>query len=201
MITLYHSPKTRASRFLWLLEEIGEPYEVKRAAMRSREGVDPAEAAAYRLIHPHGKVPAITDDGVPIFESAAIALYLGDAFPRAGLAPPIGDKKRGPYVTWLAYYAGVMEPAFVGKALGFTTTNGTTGWASTDDVLAYVIDTLKRGPYLLGDRFSTADVLFGSTFALFKGSPLLPKNESIDAYVASLVERPAYKRGAAKDAG
>jgi glutathione S-transferase len=201
MITLYHAPKTRASRFLWLLEEIGEPYEVKRAAMRSREAAESPEAVAYRRIHPHGKVPAITDDGVPIFESAAIALYLGDAFPRAGLAPPIGDAKRGPYVTWLAYYAGVLEPAFVGKALGFTTTNSTTGWASTDEVLAYVIDTLKRGPYLLGDRFSTADVLFGSTLALFKGSPLLPKNETIEAYVASLVERPAYQRGLAKDAG
>jgi glutathione S-transferase len=201
MITLYHAPKTRSSRFLWLLEEIGEPYEVKLAAMRSREGVEPDAAAAYRRIHPHGKVPAIVDDGVPIFESAAIALYLGDVFPRAGLAPPIGDKKRGPYVTWLAYYAGVMEPAFVGKALGFTTTNSTTGWASTDDVLAHLIDTLKRGPYLVGDQFTTADVLFGSTFALFKGSPLLPKNETIEAYVARLVERPAYKRAAAKDAG
>jgi glutathione S-transferase len=199
MITLYHAPKSRSSRFVWLLEEIGEPYEVKGVPIRDRSEHSAEEAAAYRRIHPHAKVPAIVDDGVAIFESSAIALYLGDAFPRAGLAAPIGDKKRGPYVTWLAYYAGVMEPAFVGKALGFATTNATTGWASTDDVLAYLIETLTRGPHLLGEQFTTADVLFGSTLALFEGGPMLPRNDVIERYIARLVERPAYKRAAAKD--
>jgi glutathione S-transferase len=199
MITLYHAPKSRSSRFVWLLEEIGAPYEVKGVPIRDRSEHSAEEAAAYRRIHPHAKVPAIVDDGVAIFESSAIALYLGDAFPQAKLSAPIGDKKRGPYVTWLAYYAGVMEPAFVGKALGFATTNATTGWASTDDVLAYLIETLARGPYLLGEQFTTADVLFGSTLALFEGGPLLPKNDVIERYIAKLVERPAYKRAAAKD--
>jgi glutathione S-transferase len=133
MITLYHAPKTRSSRFIWLLEEIGAPYEVKTIAIRRGDGSGGDED--YKKIHPHGKVPAIQHDGGVVFESAAIALYLGDAFPKAMLAPHIGDPQRGAYVTWLAYYAGVMEPAFVGKALGFTTTNGTTGWAPTEDIL------------------------------------------------------------------
>jgi glutathione S-transferase len=205
MITLYHAPKTRSSRFLWLLEEIGQPYEVKLVDIRrgdANQGSGAKEAAAeYRRIHPHGKVPAIVHDGVPVFESAAIALYLGDAFPAAGLAPAIGDPKRGPYVTWLAYYAGVMEPAFVGKALGFTTTNSTTGWASTDDVLSHVTETLARAPYLVGEQLTTADILFGSTFALFQGSPLLPPSDVLSAYVERIKKRPAYVRAAAKDAG
>jgi glutathione S-transferase len=199
MITLYHAPATRSSRFLWLLEEIGQPYEVKLVSMRRRDGTGEPPPPAYRKIHPHGKVPALIHDGAVVFESAAIALYLGDAFPAAKLSPAIGDAKRGAYVTWLAYYTGVMEPAFVGKALGFTTVNSTTGWASTDDVLAHVVETLSRGPYLLGEQFSTADVLFGSTFALFKGSPLLPPNDVILSYVDRLVKRPAYARAAAKD--
>ena len=203
MITLYHSPQTRSSRFLWLLEEIGEPYEVEIVSVRRRDGSAPPaeESAKYRRIHPHGKVPAIVHEGVTVFESAAIALYLSDAFPRAAVGVAIGDKRRGSYVTWLAYYAGVMEPAFVGKALGFSTTNSTTGWAPTEEILAYIVDTLKRGPYLVGEQFTAADVIFGSTLALFQGSPLLPKDETITAYVERLKARPAYQRGAAKDAG
>jgi glutathione S-transferase len=202
MITLYHAPKSRSSRFLWLLEEIGEPYTVKAVSIRRADGSGASAAAndEYRKIHPHGKVPAVVHDGIPVFESAAIACYLGDLYPKARVAPPMGDKNRGPYLTWLAYYTGVLEPAFVGKALGFTITNSTTGWASTDDVLRYVCGKLERGPYLLGEDFSTADVLFGSTFALFMGSPLLPKNDVLTAYVDRLKKRPAYARAAAKDA-
>jgi glutathione S-transferase len=201
MITLYHAPQSRSSRFLWLLEEIGAPYEVKIVGIRRAQGAAEPQDPAYRQIHPHGKVPAIEHDGVRVFEAAAIALYLGDAFPEARVGIPIGDPRRGPYVTFLAYYTGVMEPAFIGKALGFTTTNSTTGWAPTDEVLAFVIDTLRRGPYLLGEQFTTADVLFGSTFALFQSRALMPKSDVISAYVERLKERPAYARGAARDAG
>lgn len=201
MLTLHHAPKTRSSRFIWLLEEIGEPYEVKLVNLKRRDGTGGPPDPAYRRIHPHLKVPAIVHDGVTVFESAAIALYLSDAFPKAGVGVPISNPKRGPYVTWLAYYAGVMEPAFVGKALGFTTTNSTTGWAPTEEILAYVIETLSRGPYLVGEQFTAADVIFGSTFALFQGSPLLPANPTIDAYVARVKARPAYARAEAKDAG
>ena len=199
MITLYHAPKSRASRFLWLLEEIGEPYEVTQVSLKRRDGSGGPPDPSYKRIHPHAKVPALVHDGAIVFESSAIALYLTDLFPKANVGIPIGHPKRGPYLTWLAYYTGVMEPAFVGKALGFTTTNSTTGWAPTEDILAYVTDVLSRGPYLLGEQFTAADVLIGSTFALFKGSPLLPANATIDAYIARLVSRPAYERGAAKD--
>ena len=200
MITLYHAPASRSSRFLWLLEEIGAPYEVKLVSLKRRDGSGAPPPPAYRKIHPHAKVPAIVHDGAVIFESAAVALYLGDAFPGAKVGVPIGDPQRGPYLTWLAYYTGVMEPAYVGKALGFTTINSTTGWASTDDVFAHIVGALSRGPYLLGEQFTTADVLIGSTLALFKGSPLMPPNEVVTAYIDRIGKRPAYMRAAGKDA-
>ena len=114
MITLYHRPKTRSSRFLWLLEELGAPYEIKLVNTRSRDGtgaIDPANP------HPHGKVPAIkdSDDGTVVFESPAIVLYLTDKFPKAGIGPTVGDGKRGAYLSWLSYYTGVLEPAFMSK--------------------------------------------------------------------------------------
>ena len=199
MLTLYHAPRTRASRFLWLLEEIGEPYEIKTVPLR--EPKDEKFMAEYHLIHPHGKVPALQHNGETVFESAAIALYLTDAFPKAGLGPRVGEPKRGAYLTWLAYYAGVMEPAFVNKSQGLTTSNpAQVGWATTDDILAYIAEALKKGPYLLGDKFSAADVIYGSTFALFMGSPLLPESERFKPYVDRLVARPAYARAQAKEA-
>lgn len=199
MLTLYHAPNSRSSRFVWLLEEIGQPYAIELVSIRRRDGSGHQDPA-YRKIQPHGKVPALVHDGAIVFESSAIALYLADAFPEARLGPRIGDPARGPFVTWLAYYTGVLEPAFVGKALGFATTNSTTGWAPTEEILAYIDGQLQRGPYLLGDAFSTADILFGSSFALFKGSPLMPPASVRDAYVERLVSRPAYKRAAEKDA-
>src|SRR5678816_2189992 len=109
MITLYHRPNSRSTRFVFLLEELDAPYEIKEVTVRVGDGtgaLDPANP------HPHGKVPAISDDGTLVFESAAIALYLTDKFPKNGIGPVVGDPKRGAYLTWLAYYAGVMEPAW-----------------------------------------------------------------------------------------
>src|SRR5271165_4983225 len=112
MITLFHRPKTRSSRFIFLLEELEAPYQIKLVTTRARDGtgaVDPANP------HPHGKVPAISNDGEIVFESPAIALYLTDAFPKNGLGPVVGDPKRGAYVSFLAYYGGALEPAFMSK--------------------------------------------------------------------------------------
>lgn len=197
MITLFHAPQSRSSRFVWLLEELGIPYEISPVSIRRRDGTlaDPSKKSA----HPHGKVPAILHDGALVYESSAVALYLTDAFPEAGIGVPIGDSARGSYLSWLAYYTGVMEPAFITKLMGLTTTNGTTGWVSPDEVLAHIHATLEKGPYLVGDRFTSVDVLFGSTFALFRGSPLLQASPAVDAYIERLTARPAYARAAAKD--
>jgi len=198
MITLYHKPKTRSTRFIFLLEELEAPYEIRIVTARSRDGsgsVDPANP------HPHGKVPAISDDGVVVFESPAIALYLTDRFPQKRLGPLIGERERGAYLSWLAYYAGVLEPAFVSKFMNVDVPRGTAGWVAAEEALPAVLQRLTPGPYLLGERFSALDVLYGTTFALFGQSPILPKSAVIQEYVQRIVSRPAYARAMAREAG
>jgi len=195
-VVLYHAPRSRSSRFVWLLEELEAPYELRQVTIRRGDGSGAADA---RNPHPHGKVPAIEHAGALIFESAAIATYLTDAFPANRLGPRVGDPGRGPYLTWLAYYAGVVEPAFVSKFMNVVPPRGTAGWVAAEEVMPYITRTLEAGPYLLGERFSAADVLYGSTFALFLGNPMLPKTPLLEAYVKRCVERPAYARAAAKD--
>jgi glutathione S-transferase len=197
MITLYHKPKTRSTRFIFLLEELEAPYEIRTVTARSRDGsgaVDPANP------HPHGKVPAISDDGVIVFESPAIALYLTDRFPQKGIGPRVGDADRGAYLSWLAYYSGVLEPAFVSKFMNVEVPRGTAGWVAAEEAVPAVLQRLSRGPYLLGERFSALDVLYGTTFALFGQSPILPKSPLIEEYVKRIVSRPAYARAMAREA-
>jgi glutathione S-transferase len=200
MITLYHRPKTRSSRFLWLLEELGAPYEIRLVSTRSRDGtgaIDPANP------HPHGKVPAIkdSDDGTVVFESPAIVLYLTDKFAKAAIGPTVGDRQRGTYLSWLSYYTGVLEPAFMSKFMNVDVPVGTAGWVKVEEAMPFVIRTLTAGPYILGDRFSGADILYASTFAMFASSPLLPKSPAIGEYVQRCLERPAYARSQEKDNG
>jgi glutathione S-transferase len=146
-------------------------------------------------------VPAIRDGETVVFESAAVALYLTDKFPAHKIGPLVGDPLRGAYLTWLAYYAGVMEPAWMSAFRQWDVPRGTAGWVKTDEVMEFVNHTLAQGPYLLGETFSAADILVGTTFALFMGSPLLPKTPLLEAYVKRIVERPASIRARARDSG
>ncbi len=198
MIMLFHRPRTRSSRFIFLLEELGVPYEIRVVTTRNRDGtgaVDPANP------HPHGKVPAISDDGVIVFESPAISLYLTDRFPEKGLGPQVGERDRGAYLSWLSYYSGVLEPAFMCKFMNVEVPRGTAGWVAVEEAMPAVIDALAKGRYLLGERFSAADILYGTTFAMFGQSPMLQKSTVIDDYVGRIVSRPAYSRAQARDAG
>jgi len=196
MITLYHRPRTRSSRFIWLLEELGAPYQIKEVATRTREGGAPDPANP----HPHGKVPAISDDGEIVWESPAIALYLTDKYPTAGIGPAVGDPKRGAYVSWLVYYGSALEPALMSKFMNVTVPVGTAGWVELEPTIAAIVKTLSAGPYLLGEKFSAADILYGSTFAMFGSMPIMPKSPVIDAYVKRCLDRPAYARAQAKEA-
>ncbi len=198
MITLFHHPNSRSSRFIFLLEELEAAYQIRLVTIRKRDGtgtVDPANP------HPHGKVPAICDDGVIVFESSAIALYLTDRFPKNGMGPLAGDPDRGAYLSWLAYYSGVLEPAFVSKFLSHDVPRGTAGWVAVEEAMTAVIQRLARGPYLLGERFSAADILFGTTFAMFAQSPLMEKSPVIDTYAQRVVGRPAFERARVREKG
>ena len=195
MLKLYHSPQTRSSRMVWLLEEIGEPYEIEYMDIRAEGGLP----ESYRAIHPLKKVPALQHDGEIVTESAAICLYLSDAFPAANLGPKVGEAGRGAYLSWLAYYAGVVEPALMVKAVGATGFSPlSAAWGDPELMIKRLEDTLEAGPYVLGERFTTADILIGSTFQW--AGKLLPKTEAVDAYKARLMSRPAFERSLAKDA-
>jgi glutathione S-transferase len=196
MITLFHRAKTRSTRIIFLLEELGAPYEIKRVTTRSHDGTGAVDAANP---HPNGKVPAISDDGVVVFESPAIALYLTDKFTKNRLGPLVGEPERGAYLSWLSYYTGVFEPALMSKFQNVEVVRVTAGWVPLEEAMGAVSKTLSQGPFLLGERFSAADVLYGTTFAMFTNSTLLPKSTLIDDYSKRVVARAAFARAQARD--
>jgi glutathione S-transferase len=196
MLTLYHSPQSRSSRFLWLLEEVGAKCEIRYVDIPRMDGSgrpDPSNP------HPDKKVPALVHDGVLVSESAAICLYLTDLHPEAGIGPGVGDPKRGPYLTWLAYYAGVMEPVTVIEFVGL---GGNEALARTfrgkQEMSQRVRAALEESPWLLGDSFSAADLLVGSMGQFARD--MLPPGEPVDGYLARLNARPALARAMKKDA-
>lgn len=192
MLTLFHAPRSRSTRFIWLLEELGAPYEVRRVdiyrSVSNTGARDPANP------HPHGQVPALLDDGVLITESAAIALYLTDKFPAAGLGPVIGDPRRGPYLSWLAYYAGVLEPCVTNLWKQRQDDQDKAQYQAMDDRLR---TTLEASPWLLGEAFSAADIMFISLLQFAR--QMLPPHAVYDDWLARANARPALARALAKD--
>ncbi|HZP12693.1 MAG TPA: glutathione S-transferase [Nevskiaceae bacterium] len=195
MLTLYHAPQSRSTRFLWLLEELGADYKIAYTNIPRRDGsgaIDPANP------HPDKKVPALVHDGVLVTESAAIALYLTDLHPKAQIGPQLGDPDRGPYLTWLAYYAGVVEPVVnfqfnnLGDHVGLRRT-----FRGREELEQRLLGTLSKSPYLLGEKFSAADILLVSLGQFAR--QMLPAGEVIDAYLKRCQSRPALARALAKD--
>ena len=194
MLTLYHSPATRSSRFIFLLEEIGAPYGIEYVTIKRQDGSGGRDP---KNVHPEGKVPALVHDGALVTESAAIALYLSDLVPAAKVGPAVGDPQRGEYVTELARYAGVFEPLVTAKFSGQLETN-TALAESYQAMIDAISKRLESGPWWLGEAFSTADILYGSAATYFRG--LLPEGAAVDAYIERIKARPAYQRALAKDA-
>ena len=196
MLTLYHCPMTRSARALWMLEEIGCPYTLNIVNIRAGEGRDPA----YRRLHPHGKVPALVHDGAVIPDSTAILLYLADLYPQARLAPPLDDPRRGPYLAWMTYTSGVIEPAFTARQYGHDYEPRATAWGAFDDMAGHLQQgAAAASPYLLGD-FTAADILIGGAIQFAMRLERLPKSDAFERYTAALAARPAFQRATAKDA-
>lgn len=193
MLTLFHAPQTRSSRILWLIEELGADVEVVDCEIAWRNGRKVGEADA-RNPHPDGKVPALMHDGALITESAAVALYLTDLHPKAGLGAPVGSPERGALLTWLTWAAGELEPALFARMSG-----ASDPWsvARCEAAMDRVMEALWSGPYLMGDRFTVADVMIGSTLAWVR--PMLPDSPLFDRYLDRLAARPANARAMARD--
>jgi glutathione S-transferase len=189
MLTLIHKPRTRSGSIVWLLEEIGAPYETKIVSIRNADGSGSADPANP---HPHGKVPALLHDGRVVFESSAIVLYLTDLFPDAKLGPRIGDAKRGEFLSWLAYRAGVMEPAFVERRFGINHVHGAMGWALPDEVEAVLNQHLSKNKYFLGDEFSAADIMVGGGINFMIMFKMMSETPVLKDYCTRIASRPAF---------
>lgn len=200
MITLFWCPQTRASRTLWLLEEIGRPFEVRTIDIRDPEAKkDPDFVAAS----PMGKVPAIMDSTIGgtiyLADSAPIALYLADRYSAAHLAPRIDDPLRAPFLYWMNYTPGVIEPAMMERFLGIEVSRSSSGWGNFDTMIEVLENGLRGQTWLLGDKFSAADVLVGSSVYFMKKFGILPENRTLEAYVERCLERPAYQKALTRD--
>ena len=196
-LTLYHIAPSRSSIVPWMLEEIGEPYDIHLLSMKRGENRQPD----YLAINPMGKVPALRHGDVVITEASAICAYLADAFPQANLAPPIGDRRRGPYLKWLFFSPGCIEPAIMDRAFPRKEAApvAALGYGDFETVLDVVAKAVSKGQHILGGQFTAADVVIGSALRWGMAFKLLPERPEFVAYVGRLAERPALKRSEAKD--
>lgn len=196
-VTLYHSPNTRSTGALILLEELGADYDLHLLDMKSGE----QRGAAYLAVNPMGKVPALRHGEAIVTEQVAVFLYLADLYPEAGLAPPIGDPLRGPYLRWMTFYAASFEPALVDLAMKRDPApQSTAPYGDYDTMLATLTGQLSRGPWMLGERFSAADVLWGTALRWTTMFKLVPESPMFADYIARVAARPASARARAKDA-
>ncbi len=196
---LYWCPQTRSFRGLWLMEEAVRPYE--RVLVDIRKGDQ--DKPEFRAVNPMGKVPALADGEAKVAESAALCAYVAERCPEANLAPPVGDPKRSRYLHWLFFAAGCIEAAYTQKMTNLTVPGGksTAGWGSFDLVIDVLEMAVQPGPWVLGERFSAADVMICSDLHFGIGLlKIVPQRPAIMAYVARCAERPAFKRAQAIEA-
>jgi glutathione S-transferase len=197
MLTLYHAAPSRSSIIRWMLEELGEPYDLHVLSLTKGEQFQPD----YLAVNPMGKVPALKHGDVVVTEAAAICTYLADEFPQARLNVPVGDPRRGPYLKWLFFGPGCIEPAITDRAFPRQEEprRGMLGYGDFDTVMEVAAKAVEPGPYLLGEQFTAADVIVGSTIRWGMTFGLLPKRPEFVAYVGRLEQRPALQRAIALD--
>lgn len=194
-LTFYTNPMSRGQIIRWMLEEVGAPYETVLLDYGST-----MKAADYLAINPMGKVPAIKHGDKIVTECAAICAYLADAFPQAGLAPPASD--RADYYRWLFFAAGPAEQAIISNRMQWVPNaeqQRMVGFGSFEKVVEVLEKMVAGRSFIAGGKFSAADVYVGSQLDWGLAFGTLPKSEALEAYVAPLRERPAYKRARAID--
>ena len=190
-ITFFHSPHTRSSGVRILLEELGAPYELRAVNMKAGEQRQPA----YLAVNPMGKVPAILHRGSLVTEQVAIFIYLADLFPGAKLAPELDDPQRGPYLRWLVYYGSCFEPAVVDRAMKREPGQlAMVPYGDYDTMLKTLTGQLAKGPYLLGEQISAADVLWGTALTWTTMFKLVPELPVITDYIGRLGTRPSVAK-------
>lgn len=196
-LTLYHAVPSRGAVARWMLEEVGEPYDVRLLNLKAGDQRKPE----FLAVSPQGKVPALAHKGHVTTEVAAICLYLADEFPKAGLTVPVGDPRRGPFLQWLFFNPSAVEPAMMDRRFPRQESPSPTaiGYRDLDTLLDVVVKALKPGPYLMGERFTAADVVTGSGLRWGMMFKMIPERPEIVEYAGRLSQRPALIRAQKKD--
>ena len=196
-ITLFHCPQTRSTGALNLLEELKAPYELHVLNMKTGE----QRGSDYLAVNPMGKVPAIRHGDAIITEQVAIAIYLADLFPEAGITPSIDDARRGPYLRWYVFYAACFEPAMIDKAMKREAGSiAMSPYGDTEMTVNTLVRQLEKGPWMLGEAFTALDVLWGTALTWMTGFGLLEAVSPIKAYIDRWNARPSVKKVAEIDA-
>jgi glutathione S-transferase len=196
-LTLYHAAPSRSSVAHWMLEEVGEPYDIHLLHLSQGENLKPD----YLAVNPMGKVPALKHNDVVITESAAICTYLADAFPKAKLNLPVGDPRRGVYLKWLFFGPSCVEPAMIDRAAPRKeeARRAMLGYGDFDTVMNVLAKAVTPGPFLMGEQFTAADIVIGSGLRFGTMFKLIPERKEFTDYIARFADRPALKRATAKD--
>ena len=196
-LTLYHASPSRSSVVLWMLEELGQPYEVKLIKLSEGENLKPD----YLAVNPMGKVPALDHKGTVITEVAAICTYLADEFPQTKLNVPTGTPRRGVYLKWLFFGPSCLEPAMIDRAAPRKEEprRAMLGYGTFDTTMDVIAKAVEKGPWLMGEAFTAADVVVGSTVRWGTHFKLLPERPEFAAYIARIAARPAAQRAEARD--
>lgn len=195
-LKLFHNPQSRAVIVRWMLEEVGADYEIQPIDFSAGDNRKPE----FLAINPMGKIPTLQlEDGTVIIEAPAIIAWLADAYPAAGLAPEPGSSARGSYYRWLFFGGSCFEPALTERMMrkdAPSLPKSSVGWGDYDDVIDTLEKTLSKGPYLFGEKFTAADLYIGAqlAWAVIFDAPRVKDSQPIQAYLARIRERDAFKR-------
>ena len=194
-IVLYHHPYSRAANVLWMLEEIGVEHELRFVDIMAGAHKHPDIVA----LNPMGKLPILVDGDAIVTEAAAIGLYLADRYSLGQLAPAFDDPARGTYLRWSFFAPSVIEPGAMAKMKGWTFKSSQAGWGTFESMIAAMEHAIAGRKYVLGDRFSMADVVFGGTIRFMLGFKMIEGTPALRAYNGRLGERPALQRAEARN--
>jgi glutathione S-transferase len=194
---LYWCPQTRAFTALWMMEEVGEPYELARVDIRAPG--HPSDS--YLRINPMGKVPALVDGDCAMAETAAILLYVADKFPHKGLAPVPSDPRRGRFLQWLLFPATTLEPALGAQQSGAPVSSFSAGWGDLDRALRAVESALTPGAWLQGNRFTAADLYLAGSLGYCMQVGMIDRRPPLAEYADRAAARPAFRRAMEIEAG
>ena len=195
---LYWAPQTRSPRAFWMLEEAGIDYETELVDIRAENRVD---SEAFRAASPMGKVPALIDGEVQMSESAAICLYIADRYCSGRLAPAADDAQRGKFLYWLMYTPAVVEPAMSEKFNKVEPNRARSGWGDFDLMIETFDNALSDSEWILGDQFTAADVMMGSSASFMRMFEMLPETKNLDAYADRCQSRAGYIAATEKSSG